>query len=219
MHKEHRKRVKDRFLKEGLENFEPHNILEMLLFYSIPQKDTNETAHLLLDRFGSISAVFDASYQDLMTVPGIKEHSATLIKMIPQIAQKYVADKNDDSGLILSSIDKIERFFKNKYISATNEIVYLLLLDNKLKIIDCIKLHEGSVNSSAITMRSVVEAALRNNASSVVLAHNHPQGIVVPSPDDIYTTENVKNALSLMGINFLAHILVAGNKYTNILKD
>lgn len=219
MHKEHRKRVKDRFLKEGLENFEPHNILEMLLFYSIPQKDTNETAHLLLDKFGSISAVFDASYQDLMTVPGIKEHSATLIKMIPQIAQKYVADKNDDSGLILSSIDKIGRFFKNKYISATNEIVYLLLLDNKLKIIDCIKLHEGSVNSSAITMRSVVEAALRNNASSVVLAHNHPQGIAVPSPDDIYTTENVKNALSLMGINFLAHILVAGNKYTNILKD
>ena len=86
MHSQHRKRMKERFLLEGLEHFEPHNILELLLFYSVPQKDTNETAHLLIERFGSLRGVLDAPFEELCRVPGIKEHSATLIKLIPALA-------------------------------------------------------------------------------------------------------------------------------------
>ena len=89
MHKQHRQRMKKRFLSEGLKNFEPHNVLELLLFYSIPQKDTNETAHALIERFGSLSGVFDAPFEELMRVKGIKEHSATLIKLVPELAQRY----------------------------------------------------------------------------------------------------------------------------------
>ena len=217
MHEQHRKRMKERFLREGIENFEPHNVLELLLFYSIPQKDTNETAHKLIDKFGSLSAVFEAPFSELIKVDGIKEHSATLIKLMPEIAKRYVSEISEFSGTFVPTADDAGKYFKAKYIGATKEIVYLLLLDNKYKVLDCVKIHEGSVNSSAITMRKLIEAAIEKKASYAVLAHNHPGGIVLPSSDDIFTTRQTAQAFELIGINFLAHILVAGDKYVNLL--
>ncbi len=219
MHEQHRQRTKNRFLAEGLSNFEPHNVLELLLFYSIPQKDTNEIAHALIDRFGSLSAVFDATFEELMDVNGIKEHSATLIKLIPALAQRYIEESNNSEGDILSTLPQIGEFFVSKFIGLTKETVFLLLLDNKFKKIDCVKVHEGSVNSSAVTMRRLIEITLENRASMVVLAHNHPQGLLIPSPDDMFTTNEAKRAFSLMGVEFLGHILVANGRYTNLLND
>ena len=217
MHKQHRQRMKERFLREGIEHFEPHNVLELLLFYSIPQKDTNETAHRLIERFGSLSAVFEAPFSELIKVDGVKEHSATLIKLVPELARRYISDSCTLSGTILPTIDDVGKYFTAKYIGATKETVYLLLMDNKYKVIECNKLHEGSVNSSAITMRKIIEAAIAAGASCAVLAHNHPSGLLIPSSDDLFTTSEVQRALSMIGVNFLGHILVAGNKYTDIL--
>lgn len=216
MHKDHRKHTKDRFLSEGLDSFEPHNVLELLLFYSIPQKDTNETAHMLINRFGSLSAVFDAPYDDLLTVPGISEHSATLIKLIPAISRRYAMEKNSKMTK-LSSIEDIGKYLVARYLGVTEETVLLLLLDNKFGLIDCVKVHEGSVNSSAITMRKLIETALFKRASMVVLAHNHPSGVAIPSSDDLFTTQQVKRAFDLVEIGMLAHIIVAGDTFTNIL--
>ena len=216
MHKDHRKHTKDRFLSEGLDSFEPHNVLELLLFYSIPQKDTNETAHMLINRFGSLSAVFDAPYDDLLTVPGISEHSATLIKLIPAISHRYAMAKNSKVTK-LSSIEDIGKYLVARYLGVTEETVLLLLLDNKFGLIDCVKVHEGSVNSSAITMRKLIETALFKRASMVVLAHNHPSGVALPSSDDLFTTQQVKRAFDLVEIGMLAHIIVAGDTFTNIL--
>lgn len=216
MHKDHRKHTKDRFLSEGLDSFEPHNVLELLLFYSIPQKDTNETAHMLINRFGSLSAVFDAPYDDLLTVPGISEHSATLIKLIPAISRRYAMEKNSKVTK-LSSIEDIGKYLVARYLGVTEETVLLLLLDNKFGLIDCVKVHEGSVNSSAITMRKPIETALFKRASMVVLAHNHPSGVALPSSDDLFTTQQVKRAFDLVEIGMLAHIIVAGDTFTNIL--
>lgn len=216
MHKDHRKHTKDRFLSEGLDSFEPHNVLELLLFYSIPQKDTNETAHMLINRFGSLSAVFDAPYDDLLTVPGISEHSATLIKLIPAISRRYAMEKNSKVTQ-LSSIEDIGKYLVARYLGVTEETVLLLLLDNKFGLIDCVKVHEGSVNSSAITMRKLIETALFKRASMVVLAHNHPSGVALPSSDDLFTTQQVKRAFDLVEIGMLAHIIVAGDTFTNIL--
>ncbi|MBQ7291187.1 MAG: RadC family protein [Clostridia bacterium] len=218
MHENHRKRMKERFLREGIAHFEPHNVLELLLFYAIPQKDTNELAHTLINRFGSLTGVFEASYAELMEVDGVKEHTATLIKLIPELAQRYISESASVQGQFLPTLEQIGEYFKAKYIGATKEIVYLLLMDNKYKVIDCVKIHEGSVNSSAITMRKLIETALEHKASTAVLAHNHPAGLPIPSPDDIFTTNETARAFSLLGINFPAHILVAGNKYVNILK-
>ena len=216
MHKDHRKHTKDRFLSEGLDSFEPHNVLELLLFYSIPQKDTNETAHMLINRFGSLSAVFDAPYDDLLTVPGISEHSATLIMLIPAISRRYAMEKNSKVTK-LSSIEDIGKYLVARYLGVTEETVLLLLLDNKFGLIDCVKVHEGSVNSSAITMRKLIETALFKRASMVVLAHNHPSGVALPSSDDLFTTQQVKRAFDLVEIGMLAHIIVAGDTFTNIL--
>ena len=216
MHKDHRTRVKNRFLAEGLDHFEPHNILELLLFYAIPQKDTNELAHTLINRFGSLENVFDASYQDLLTVPGIKEHSATLIKMIPALARRYSIEKNK-SGESLVDVDAWGKYFVSRYVGVNVETVFLLLLDNKFNVIDCVKLHEGSVSSSAVNIRKMTEIIFSKNAPMVVLAHNHPSGVAIPSGADIDLTIDLFRAFQVLDIMFLAHILVAGDTYVNIL--
>ena len=216
MHKEHRIRVKNRFLAEGFDHFEPHNILEMLLFYAIPQKDTNELAHSLISRFGSLEKVFDASFEELLTVPGIKEHSATLIKMIPSLARKYYMEKNK-AGESLANLDAWGQYFVNRYIGIEVETVFLLLLDNKFNIIECVKIHEGCVNSSAISIRKMVEIIFSKNASMVVLAHNHPSGLPIPSPDDLSTTHEILRSFRSLEIRLLAHIIVAGDQYVDIL--
>ena len=217
VHKDHRERMKSRFLSGGLDGFDPHNVLELLLFYSIPQRDTNVIAHRLIDKFGSLSAVFDATYEELISVDGISEHSATLIKLIPALLNRYSADKNREK-LNVSSLDKAGEYLVNRYAGIDVETVFLMLLDNKNDLIDCVKIHEGSVNSSAITTRVLVETALYKRASSVILAHNHPRGIALPSSDDLFTTRTVKNAFDAVGVDMLAHIIVANNSYRDIME-
>jgi DNA repair protein RadC len=216
MHKDHRSRVKNRFLAEGLDHFEPHNILELLLFYAIPQRDTNELAHMLINRFGSLTGVFDASVDELMTVPGIKEHSAILIKMIPSLARIYSIEKNK-IGKALTSTTAWGEYFVNRYIGLKVETVFLLLLDNKFNVIDCVKLHEGDVNSASFSMRKMVEIIYAKNAPMVVLAHNHPSGIAIPSPEDLATTQAMMQSFRLLDIRLLGHIIVAGDQYIDIL--
>ncbi len=216
MHENHRERLKNRFLTEDLDTFDPHNVLELLLFYSIPRQDTNEIAHELMNRFGSLSDVFDAPFEELVTVTGIKEHSATLLKLIPAIARRYMLDKNHGSEP-LSTMEKIGGYFVDKYFGINVETVYLLMLDNKFSVIDCVKIHEGSVNSASITLRRLIELALYRRAPMVVLAHNHPNGVPIPSTDDIFTTKEIRRAFDLMEIKFLGHILVAGDKFVNIM--
>ncbi len=216
MHENHRERVKKRFLSSGLDDFAPHNVLELLLFYAVPQKDTNQTAHLLIDRFGSLDKVFDATLEELKEVNGIGDHAATLIKLIPALARRYAVEKNKD-GLVFNNVDTMGQYFVSQYIGVTVETVLLLSLDNKFNAIDCVKIHEGSVNSCEITVRKLAEIAFRNNASMVVLAHNHPSGLPIPSSADLYTTQQLCAALNLLGIKMLAHIVVAGEDYANIM--
>ena len=216
MHENHRDRVKKRFLSEGLDSFEPHNVLEMLLFYAIPQRDTNELAHTLIERFGSLDRVFDAPIEDLMAVHGIKEHSATLIKMIPALARRYAMEKNKP-GQIFNTTEAMGKYFVSRYTGVTVETVLFLLLDNKFQMIDCVKIHEGSVNSCEITVRKLTEIAIKKRASMVVLAHNHPSGLAIPSAADLYTTQQLQAALDFLSIKFLAHIVVAGENYANIM--
>ncbi|MBO4428940.1 MAG: RadC family protein [Clostridia bacterium] len=217
VHADHRERTKERFRAEGLEHFQPHNVLELLLFYSIPQRDTNEIAHALIDKFGSLAGVFDASYDELITVPGISTHSATLIKLMPELFRKYASEKSKTTTKFATLAD-LGNFFVRKYIGVTVETVFLLLIDNKRNMIDCVKVYEGSVNSAKLDPRRLAELALFKRASSVVLAHNHPGGVALPSSDDIHTTIEIQKIFSLLGISLDAHIIVADNSYIDILK-
>lgn len=217
-HEGHRQRLKNRFLTSSLDSFEPHNILELLLFYSVPRQDTNELAHSLIDRFGSLRGVFDADFKELIKVKGIKENSATLIKLIPQIARTYMLDE-DLSGKVLDTVDAVGEYLVKLYIGATKEIIYILLFDANFKLLNTVKLGEGNINSSIVDPRKIFEEVAKVNASMFVLAHNHPHGVAVPSMEDIETTTMLASAFDMFSVDLLEHFVVAGDKFFPINRE
>ena len=216
LHDGHRQRLKNKFLENGFQGFDPHNILELLLFYSIPRKDTNEIAHDLLNHFGSLKNVFNAEFQDLLEVKGITENSATLIKMIPKIAQEYM-DDSLKAGVIFDTANKIGQYFVNKFLGERNEIVYAMLLNNKYELLSVVKIHEGSVNSAMVSARKILDYVVKTNAAMVVLAHNHPDGNVCPSMPDIDTTADLMSAFKAFDIDLVEHFVVSGNEFCPVI--
>lgn len=214
-HKGHRQRLKKRFLQEGLDRFEMHNVLELLLFFGVPYQDTNETAHNLLKEFGSFSAALDAPYEALLEVKGISEHSATLLKMVPELSRLYQQDKQQHIK-VLDTSRKIGEFFLPKFIGRTEEVVYILCLDNSLRVLNCQMLFHGTINAASVSIRKIAETAFRYQCANVVIAHNHPAGQAVASNEDIITTDSINYALKLTGIKLLDHIIVADNKYISM---
>ena len=217
LHDGHRNRLKNRFLNEGLTNFEDHNVLELLLFYSIPRSDTNEIAHELLNKFGSLHGVFEAGMEDLMSINGISRHSAVLIKMIPELFVVYGRDKVRDIQKINSS-DDAKQFVIPRFYGKVREEVQIVLLDDKMNIIKWVKIYEGSVNSANVPIRKIVEIAIENRATNVIIAHNHPTGLILPSKDDLRATAKVREALALVDIKLLDHVIVSDNEAAS-LKD
>lgn len=214
VHDGHRQRMLQAFLSAGIDSMHPHEILEMLLFYAIPRRDTNVIAHDLLDAFGSLRAVFDAPIEELVKVKGIGEYSATLIKMIPQLARAYLSD-NDDAVIVTSCGDAAECLLP-KFIGRTQETVFLLCLDNKNKMTACVMVGEGSVNSAAISIRRIVEIAMKYNAAAIVLAHNHPGGTAIPSREDIETTKRLVDLCANIKMPLLDHLVISDGDYVSM---
>lgn len=214
-HDGHRKRLKARFLKSGLDDFEPHNVLELILFYSVPRKDTNPLAHRLISRFGSLSGVLDARPEDLMKVEGITENTAVLISMLPQIARKYLEDKADAVDTI-SGFSDIGTYLMPKFVGRTVETIMLAALDNKNKIISCSIVAEGENDRATLSKRKVMEEAMRVGATKVVLAHNHPRGFAMPSAEDIYLTEEIYALLRTVGVELVDHIIFAEDDFVSL---
>ena len=213
VHAGHRQRLKNRFLKSGLKDFEPHNMLELLLFYACPQKDTNETAHELLQRFGSLSGVFDADFSKLTEVNGIKEHSAILIKLISELARKYYDDMfMQNQKKSKNTLKDIKAYVARLFAGEKREKLMLICLDDCQNIIQTITLNTGTVDRTFIDIRYIAETALVSGCKNVVLAHNHPGGIANPSFEDLDVTGRVKKALSMCGVELCEHFVVAGAK-------
>ena len=218
IHKGHRERLKQRFLEVGLDNFTDVQVLELLLFYAIPQKDTNPLAHALLERFGSLSQVLEADISQLKKVPGISDHSATLLALVTQLCRYYQVDSAQRVE-ILRSLDDCGKYLVPRFFGRTRETVFLLCLDAKCKVICCKEIGEGSVNAASISTRKVVETALSCNASSVILAHNHPSGVALPSDDDIVTTRRIYAALEAVEVTLADHIIVAEGDYVSMAQS
>jgi len=217
IHGGHRQRLKTRFLRDGIDGFEKHNILELLLFYAIPQRDTNPIAHALLNKFGSLRAVFDASVEDLCTVEGISEHTATLIKLVPAVWRSAATETS--SKETYGSLNKLAKLLIKRYEGVTVETTLLVLLDSSYHIIEIVKLEEGAVNHVRFDVRKVVEHTLRTNAAMILLAHNHPGGSPIPSSADVVSTEAAADTFKLLGIDFLEHIVIAGDRYEPIMSN
>lgn len=210
VHCGHRDRVKQNYRKTGFDGFSDVNKLEMLLFYSIPRKDTNEIAHNLLNEFGSISAVFDAPYEMLVKVKGVTPNTATLITMIRELFNVYESNKIDISKVVLDSGEKTSEYCVSRFIGQTNEQFYAIMLDNNLSLINCVLISSGSPNTSSVNLRRIVEQVVASNATAVIITHNHPNGVAAPSPDDINTTKIVADALKYINVRLLDHVIVAG---------
>ncbi len=217
-HGGHRQRMKDKFLNNGLDAFHDVNVLEMVLYYAVPQKDTNPMAHHLLNEFGSLAAVFDASVEDLETRGKLTQNAATLLKMIPAVARRQQISKASFET-ILNTTQRCGDYLVPFFFNETEEVVYLLGLDAKCKALGCVKLFSGTVNYANLSVRRVVETALNMKATSVVLAHNHTSGIAVPSQEDIQTTKAVGHALDLLGILLVDHIVVADGDYVSMAES
>lgn len=215
VHEGHRQRLKERFLCEGLGNFEKHNVLELLLFYSIPRKDTNDIAHELVNRFGSLKAVFEAPIEELCKVDGVSEHSATLLKLVPAVWTKATSEV--DTSEKYDSISKLGKLMIKRYAGITKEIAYLVLLDNSWHIIDIVNLSEGTVNQVHLDTRRIAEHCIRTNASMALVSHNHPNGSIVPSTEDLTTTETLAKLFRSIHVEFLEHLLIAGDKFEVLL--
>lgn len=214
----HRQRMKDRFRNEGLDHFDEVHVLELLLFYAVPQKDTKPLARALLDRFGSLPLVLEATVQELMTVPGVGENIATFLSLITAAGRYYQVRRND-KPLILNSAESMSKYFVDLFYGLRNETVFLLCLDAKAKVLCCKKVGDGDVNSANIPIRRMVEIALGVNATSVVLAHNHPSGVAVPSIADRDTTERLAAALGAMDIILADHIVVADGDCVSMVQS
>lgn len=213
VHAGHRERLKKRFLSEGLGTFETHNVLELLLFYSNPQKDVNGLAHELINRFGSLGNVFDAEYEELITLNGVKDHTATLLKLIPALSQIYY-DEMFSAGQSRSKfdIDSIKEHLIRLFAGKKNEEVYLLTFDSDDSLKNTIFLQRGSLSYTAVETRNLVQTALRAGYEKIALAHNHPDGSAFPSMEDIETSERLKRGLDFCGLKLCEHFIVAGNQ-------
>lgn len=207
IHSGHRDRMKKKFLNHGLDVFETHEALELMLYYAVPYKDTNPLAHKLLREFGSLSTVFDAPF-DRLKEAGLTDNQATYIKLIPQLARLYISDKEDNTDKIID-LDSIEKYIISKFIGRNEEHILLLLMDAKFKEVYCGMVSVGSISSTDIPIRKIVDLAMRYNARSAVIAHNHPSGFAKPSADDIESTINIGSALGLIGVYLLDHFIVA----------
>lgn len=218
MHTGHRQRLKEQFLKNGLDGFTEFQVLELLLFYCIPRIDTNPIAHRLIQKFGSLDQVLEASATELMEVEGVGENAATFLTLLTETSRYYLVRRNEKVK-VLTTVAECGHYMLPFFHGRRNETVFLLCLDAKCKVIACRNLGEGSVNSASVPIRRIVETALMCKAVSVVLAHNHPSGLALPSHEDVMSTQRTAAALAAVEITLVDHIIVADDDFVTLAQS
>ena len=215
IHDGHREKKRQQFLQHGLDSFADHEVLELLLFYAIPRKDTNPIAHALMDRFGSLDAVLSAPVEELCRVKGVGESAAALLKLTPQVYRRSRIAAAERER-VLNSSQRAGDYLLELFTGEPAEVLYELCLDRKGKLLACRRVGEGGVSSINVDLRKIVENALLTGASGVILSHNHPSGIALPSADDCAATVRVKEALKTVGLVLVDHIVVADGDYVSM---
>jgi len=215
IHDGHREKMRQRFLKNGLEGYADHEALELLLYYALPRRDTNPIAHALMKRYGSLAAVLNAPVEDLKTVEGIGESAAILLKLVPLMTRKArIAEAEKETAL--TTVSRVGAYLLERYEGEPHEVLYQLCLDRKGKLLVCKRLHEGSAAGAELDVRRVVENAILTKASGVILAHNHPSGIALPSAEDVAATMRAKEALQTIDVELIDHIIVADGDFVSM---
>jgi DNA repair protein RadC len=215
MHDGHRALMRDKYIKNGIDSFAPHEILEIVLYYSRPRGDTNELAHKLIDEFGSLSNVFDANINDLCNVKGVGCQTAVLIKLIADLFGYYHKNRWTLKPR-LTNVTEVGVYAVDMVGERTVESFFILSLDPLRTVTAWTEVERGTVSEANVNIRKVVECAIRSRAHSVVLVHNHPSGSLHPSEEDINVTYKVCKAFDSIGISVLDHIIVGGRNFTSM---
>ena len=211
MHAGHRARLKEKFYRVGLDGFMDHEILEYLLTFAIPQKDVNPLAHRLINHFGSLKGVFDATSHELKEFDGIGEHAAALITLIPQLSRCYFDSARNKKLLSMLRLQDREAFFIPKFIGMTSECVLAAFLNNNREMIHFEKMFQGSIDAVKINTRTFMDVCSRVRATGIVIAHNHLSNPVVSS-QDIATTSSLVEALRPLNVEVIDHLVVCNGK-------
>lgn len=208
-HGGHRDRLRERFLRDGLDSFEEHNILELLLFYPIPQKDTNELAHALLDRFGSMEGVFNAGVGQLMQVDGVGEHTALFLSLFSEMTASYIEDRRQNE--IIIGMRGITEFVVRKLTYSPTECLLIIFIDNKQCMLNWHYLQEGTVSDDNLDIRTIMRMLMGTNTTHVLLARNYLKGKCSLKKTDLSLASQVSDALRGIGVQLFDYIVVGSN--------
>jgi len=209
----HRERLRDRFLKAGLEAFHDYEIVELLLTLGTPRKDCKQQAKDAIKKFKGLKGVLDASLEELQEIKGIGPINAFGIKLFQEISEHYLKKKIIGKEIILTSSKAVFDYLYQSMQKNKKEIFKVLFLNGKNKLIEVENLFEGSLTSSAVYTRNIMKKALRYNAAALIFAHNHPSGDPSPSESDNKITEGLVSAGNIMEVKVLDHIIIGDNKY------
>lgn len=206
IHADHRKRLRESYLNSSIFALPPHNVLEILLFYSVPRKNTNEIAHRLINTFGSFAAVFEAPYESLLTVKGVGPESALLIKFFADVFAYYLKEKNPMTDLPLS-YENVKDYLRPYFIACRFEKFVVTYTDGEGCAIRTTEISQGFHDMVNADLAEIVKTAILYNAKGIIIAHNHPDGFVLPSSQDIETTIALSSLCASLGIVFCDHLI------------
>ncbi|MCL1987728.1 MAG: DNA repair protein RadC [Firmicutes bacterium] len=215
IHENHRSRIRKRFTENGLKGFADHEVLELLLYYCYPRKDTNAIAHAMLREYGSLYNLFEADIQDIVNRCNTTQNVAVLLTMIPKLANLYFSSKWTTEKPILDNLDTAIKYATSLFIGRTKETFYIFCLDSAYKLNQTALIAEGTLSETPIYPREIVSEALKHQAVNLILAHNHPSGNATPSHQDIETTKKIAEIMQFLGITLIDHLIIAGiNHYS-----
>jgi DNA repair protein RadC len=217
-YREHRQRLKEKYLEVGLEGFHDYEIMEFLLTYGIPQKDVKPLAKELIHRFGGLKGIIDADIDDLRQVKGIGAHSAILIKLVKDIGSFYLLQKARERPQV-SCTAELLNFCKSSMGALKDEEFRVCYLDAQNKIISFETIQEGVVNQAVVYPRKVLEKALECKASAIILVHNHPSGHVRPSDADIRLTRTIQETARTLDILVHDHVIIGENRFFSFREE
>jgi len=216
IHDGHRKRKKEQFLKSGISHLPEHEMLEFLLYYAIPRGDTNEPAHALINRFGSLTRTFDAGFDELTEVKGVGENAASLICLARMLAEVYFERKTGEDLIELFNSDRLKNYCSSLFITSREEEIRCVYLTDDLKLISSEKICSGTVGKVEIPVRKITRSVFANNCSRIVIAHNHPAGTCIPSRADLESTKDLCALLGKIEIELIDHIIVGRDGVTSM---
>lgn len=218
MHRGHRTRLKRKFINGGGVDFNDHEILELLLYYSIPRRNTNEAAHELLNEFGNLENILNADVQEIAKVDGIGENSAVLLKLITALAKRQPFS-DESSPRKLLNVEQASACARQIFTACQKEILFAVFMDDTMNVLGMERLCMGTDNEIRPIVRNLIEKSVSNHATTIIIFHNHPSGDAIASQSDVNFTTLLYRELKIVGIDLVEHLIISNNGCEPLMKN